>query len=258
MINNLLKKILKLYYRQNSEHYILTGPMRGMMFRVNNVTQLMPLYSGNERPHQMRFKELLTEGDVIIDIGANWGLHTLYTSTLVGKTGKVVSVEPFLPAFVELEWHIAKNNCKNVVALNFAVGEFDGEIKIFSKDNSSQGVVFDCVNKKETMEGESFVEQKKLDTIVQELKLKKIDLIKVDVEGAEHHVLEGGKQAVDKFRPCFIIDLHNPENDIFTGKWFTERGYKLERVDKSLSPILKTDKGWPDKEGVWGSLLAIP
>ena len=123
------------------------GPMVGMQFRVNNVTKLMPLYSGSEPWHQKRFKEFLRNNSVIIDIGANWGLHTLYTSKLVGKSGKVIAIEPYLPAFEELKWHIAKNNCQNIIVLNSAVGGYDGEAKILSKSDLSQGVIADCINK---------------------------------------------------------------------------------------------------------------
>jgi FkbM family methyltransferase len=258
MKNNLLKNIVKLYYRDNSIHYILLGPMRGMKFRVNKVTQLMPLYSGNEPWHQRRFKELLKKDSVVIDVGANWGLHTLYTSKIVGKIGKVIAIEPFPPAFKELKWHIAKNACQNIIALNFAIGENDGEIKMLSKNGSGEGIVADCANEMNALVNEYLVKQQKLDTVVRALELDRVDLIKVDVEGAEHHVLKGAEQVVDKFHPVFIIDLHTPKNDLFTGKWFTAKGYRLERVNKNLPPILRTDKGWPNKEGVWGSVLAIP
>jgi FkbM family methyltransferase len=258
MKDNLLKKIVKLYYRDNSIHYILLGPMTGIKFRINKVTQLTPLYSGNEPWHQRRFKELLKKNSVVIDVGANWGLHTLYTSKLVGKIGKVIAIEPFPLAFKELKWHIAKNACQNVIALNLAIGETDEEIKLLSKNGSGEGILADCAKEINGLVNEHLVKQQKLDTVVRELKLDRVDLIKVDVEGAEHNVLKGAEQVVDKFHPVFIIDPHNPNNDLFIGKWFTAKGYRLERVNKNLPPILKTDKGWPDKEGIWGSVLAIP
>lgn len=258
MRDNLLKKIIKLYYRPDSKHYILVGPMKGMVFRVNNVTQLTPLYSGDERWHQKRFKELMCEGKTVIDVGANWGLHTLYSSRLVGKKGKVIAIEPLPVAFNELKWHVKENSCENVVLLNIALGESNGEIKILSEKDTGQGIVSDFVNDNSCVMNENIVIQKKLDTIVQELELNKIDLIKVDVEGAEKNVVMGGEETVGQFRPYFIIDPHDPKNDVFLGKWFTERGYKLERVNKTLPAITRTDKGWPDREGVWSALLAIP
>jgi FkbM family methyltransferase len=258
MKKNLLKKIARLYYHDNSTHYIIMGSMAGMQFRVNNVTGLAPLYSGNEPWHQRRFRGLLKKGSVVIDVGANWGLHTLYTSKLVGKTGKIIAIEPFPSAFKELKWHITKNACQNVIALNLAVGEYDGEIRFLSKDGSGQGVVADCVKGAIASVIEHSVKQKKLNTIVQELAVDRVDLIKIDVEGAEHHVLEGAEQVVNRFHPIFIIDSHTYDNALFIAKWFTEKGYRLERVNKNLPPILKTDTAWPDRNGVWGSVLAIP
>ena len=48
-------------------------PMKGMVFRVNSITGLSPWYSGVERRHQRLFKKLVQPGDIIVDIGANWG-----------------------------------------------------------------------------------------------------------------------------------------------------------------------------------------
>jgi FkbM family methyltransferase len=258
MKDNFIKKAIKVYYRDNSEHYILFGPIRGMKVRINHVTKLMSLYSGIERSHQRRLKESLKEGDVVIDVGANWGLHTLYSSRLVGETGQVIAIEPFPLAYTELEWHVMKNKCDNVVVLHCAVGKFNGEIKMVSNIDASQGIVSDRCIVKDDLCDEILVQNKTLDSIVQEMDPGKIDFVKIDVEGAEDYVLQGAEKTIDKFRPKIIIDPHTPENDLFIGKWFSERGYKVERVDRSLPPIISIDKGWPDKEGIWGSLLAIP
>jgi len=58
-------------------------------------------------------------------------------------------------------------------------------------------------------------------------------------------------------KPSFIIDLHSKENDLFVRNWLIEIGYKFERIDKDLPAILKFNKTRPNKNGVWGSLLAI-
>lgn len=86
--------------------------------------------------------------------------------------------------------------------------------------------------------------------------MQRLDLIKIDVEGTEGKVLRGAEQVTARFRPVFVIDLHSPEQDLFVGRWLTERDYRLERL--SGPPIRRTDLGWPHREGVWGSILAQP
>jgi len=119
--------IRRLFFRPGTVRTIRLGPMRGMVFRVSPITGLSPWYSGAEREHQRTFKALVHPGDVVVDIGANWGLHTLYLSHLVGRDGLVVAMKPFLPVFAELEWHIRANARGNVRTLPVAISDADAK-----------------------------------------------------------------------------------------------------------------------------------
>ncbi|MCM8757465.1 MAG: FkbM family methyltransferase [Candidatus Omnitrophica bacterium] len=229
-----------------------------MQFRVSIFTQLMAIYSDVERWHQKRFREILKEGDVVIDVGANWGVHTLYFSRIVGNQGKVIAIEPYNLAFEELKWHLQKNYCKNVITLNIAVGDTDGEGIILSKPHHPHGILFEYIKENLSSYKGNKILIKTLDSLIRELKLEKVSLIKIDTEGAEAKILKGAEQTVRNFRPYFIVDLHTPEEDLSVGKWFSERGYHLQRINENLPPILNIEKGWPEKNGVWGSILAIP
>jgi len=88
------------------------------------------------------------------------------------------------------------------------------------------------------------------------VEIKRLRLIKIDVEGAGGKVLSGAQKTIKDFKPYFVIDLHTPEQDIFVGQLLTSAGYKLSRLARP--PILHTDRGWPDPTGVWGSILASP
>src|SRR5207247_10055967 len=101
--------IRSVFFRPSSVRRIRFGPMRGMLYRVGPVTGLSPWYSGAEREHQRTFESVLRPGSVAVVIGANWCLHTLYISKLVGTEGEVLAIEPFPPALAELKWHIETN-----------------------------------------------------------------------------------------------------------------------------------------------------
>jgi FkbM family methyltransferase len=257
-----LKDILRsVFFRPAAVRRIRWGPLRGMVFRVGPVTGLAPWYSGAERAHQQFFRRVVRPGMVAVDVGANWGLHTLLLSRLVGPTGRVVALEPYRPAFAELRWHIRANHLENVIPIEAAVGDRDGECDFVPGDSASTGRVADAVKASgpsagEPIEGALRVEICRLDSLASRLDLERLDLVKVDVEGAESRVLCGAEQVTARFRPIFVIDLHTPEQDLFVARWLTERGYHLERL--SGPPIVRSDLGWPHREGVWGSIVARP
>jgi hypothetical protein len=69
-----------------------------MRYRVREITGLSPWYPGADHEQQKAFKELVGEGDTVVDVGANCGLHVFYLSKLVGPRRLVVAVEPFAAA----------------------------------------------------------------------------------------------------------------------------------------------------------------
>lgn len=139
-----LKHMMRLlFFRPGSVRTIRLGPLRGMVFRVGPVTGLSPWYSGTERAHQRAFQRFLRPGMVAIDVGANWGLHTLLLSRLVGPTGRVLALEPYPPAFAELQWHIRANRCENTTPVPVAAGDRDGEAWFVPGLSASEGRLAD-------------------------------------------------------------------------------------------------------------------
>ena len=105
--------------------------------------------------------------------------------------------------------------------------------------------------------GSEVVRTGTLDTIVGELDLKTLKVVKIDVEGAESMVLEGAAETLQRLRPFVVVDLHTPEQDIRVARLLTKQGYTLERL--SAGPIIRNvQAGWPDPEGVWGTILGRP
>jgi len=76
--------------------------------------------------------------------------------------------------------------------------------------------------------------------------------------GAEREHQRTFKNLIDieRYHPYFVIDLHTPEQDVSVASLLTPAGYRLSRL--SGPPIQRTDTGWPDPDGVWGSILATP
>jgi len=251
----LFKKLLTcLWYRPESAHRILTGPMKGMWFKCSENTGLAALYSGNEQDNQRVYAEVVRPGDTVIDAGANWGVHTLYLARLVASSGRVHAFEPHPLVAEELRWHVEKNNLKQVTIHRCGLSDESGDIP-FILGKSSKTSHF--LGTHDQAEGERvIVPCRTLDEMTSEMNLSAVRLIKVDVEGAEARLLKGAEHTILRFRPHLVVELHNPEQDLEVARLLQKWNYAIKRVDGS--PIKYLDRPWPEPEGVWGTLHATP
>lgn len=142
-------------------------------------------------------KNIIHKGDIGIDLGANIGYFTILMANLVGMSGKIFSFEPDPQNFDILQKNIKQNQLKNVIPKQSAIGDIDGKIKLYlSNTNAGWHKVFP------TQFVDYEVSKKNIDVDICSLdKLfanKKIDLIKMDVEGYEWNTIQGGKQILEE------------------------------------------------------------
>ena len=256
MIPRFVKRMLTAaWYRPGSTHRILIGPMRGMIFKCSDNTGLAALYSGNERANQAVYSQVVRPGDTVIDAGANWGVHALYLARLVGESGQVHAFEPHPQVVEELGWHISHNHLDQVTVHPY--GLLDRECSIpFVLGDSSKTSHIASGSEAVSDERQVNVRFRTLDSLVAELSIAAVRLIKIDVEGAEGRTLQGAASTIQKFRPHLVVELHSPEQDLEVARTLTNWGYKLNRVEGP--ELLYLDRPWPAPNGVWGTLHAVP
>jgi len=152
------------------------------------------------------FKNVAETGNTIIDLGANIGYFTLLAAKLVGKKGKVFSFEPELSNFYYPRKNIEINNFTNVNAFQKAVSNKDGYTDLFvcAYDSGHH-----TINQPEGIEayrhGRSGGTKKiKIETVALDYFLKgkmdKVDILKIDVEGAEALAIDGMKEILKKIK----------------------------------------------------------
>ncbi len=256
MISRLLKRALTLaWYRPGTVHRILLGPMRGMRFKCSENTGLAALYSGNERANQAVYAEVVRPGDTVVDAGANWGVHSLYLGRLTGPKGRVHAFEPHPQVLGELRWHIEHNHLEQVTLHGHGLLDMECTMPFVLGDNSKTSHI---ASSSEASPPESRVDVpfKTLDSVVASESIAAIRLIKIDVEGAEGRMLQGAKETIRRFKPHLVVELHSPEQDLEVARVLTEWGYRLKRVEGP--ELLHLDRPWPEPNGVWGTLHAIP
>jgi FkbM family methyltransferase len=172
--------------------------MNGYKLRFTPSALSITLFSNpGDRDHDEHFfRQILKNGDVYVDVGANIGTLALCASGLVGDTGKVIAIEAHPVTFNYLSKNIKLNAFTNVSLLNYAAGNKEGTL-LFSNINS------DDQNKVITTEdGGITVPVKTLDQLLHDE--NKIKLIKIDVEGFEKFVIEGAEEVLQKTSMVFF------------------------------------------------------
>ena len=150
-------------------------------------------FDENERKGDETFIGIyLRQGDCMIDVGANIGALTLVAAQSVGNNGQVVSIEAHPTIFTYLKKNISLNQVGNVKLINMAVGNEEGEVSFSNKRSDDQNEV--TYNDKHTIT----VSVDRLDDILVEGAYERIHLLKVDVEGYEKFVFEGGERTLQK------------------------------------------------------------
>ena len=143
------------------------------------------------------FKKNIHSGDVVVDFGANIGYFTLLFARLVGKTGKVFAFEPEPTNFKYLKTNIGLNNYTNVMAFQKAVSNKNGKTQLYICDydtghhtiNQYGGIEAYSQGRK-TQKKSIDIDTVRLDDFLSN-KTKKIDVMKIDAEGAEALAIQG-------------------------------------------------------------------
>lgn len=154
------------------------------------------------------FRENVVEsGDIIIDVGANIGRHTLLFSELVGDQGKVIAFEPDPVNLKTLRTNLKQNEISNVVVEPLCVSDAKGTVVLSGSPLGSPR--------------SSIIRYQKNLRNVQSLQVGSVSLddfceeagiapngIKIDAEGAEWLIIKGMKQIVSRYKPWVFVEIH--------------------------------------------------
>ncbi|HET6244032.1 MAG: FkbM family methyltransferase [Bacteroidetes bacterium] len=204
-----------------------------------------------EKTETYFWKKIIKPGFIILDIGANIGYYSLLASKLTGIQGKIYSFEPVKATFNKLLNNIQLNNFQNIFINNIAISDIEGEIELFVADDLNTGT--SSITLHHNFSGQKEIAKSlPLDSFVQSNKeIHKIDLIKIDVEGSEFHVLKGMKYVLSEFQPFILIEILDEKlNLVNTNK---EEVYAyMEKFNYFPFEIISSDKVKPilvPKEG---------
>lgn len=157
--------------------------------------------------------DILNDGDVFVDVGANIGYYSLLGASLVGEQGRVFAIEPHPKVFALLQQNIALNGHKNIVPLNLAAGAEEGELELFSGPETSLGE--STMVARRGFESIGVVKVKPLTQIIAPEHRSRIALIKIDVEGAEPPILQELMDNIEQYPPGMkiLVEMANDQSE---------------------------------------------
>ncbi len=146
-------------------------------------------------------KQTVKPGWTVVDIGANIGYFTLLLSRLVGPTGKVYAFEPDPDNVRVLKKNVMANNCRNVIVVQKAVSNKDGQLKLFlDEENKGDHRSYDSHDGRKSIT----IKSTTLDTYFRKDK-GTIDFIKMDIQGSEALALLGMKKTMKRQKKLILL-----------------------------------------------------
>jgi len=194
------------------------------------------------------FKKVVKPGDAVLEVGANLGAHTVLLARLAGRDGAVLAFEPQPFLFQVLCANLALNSITNVRAEKCGLGNRSQTLHIPPLDYG-QMYNFGGLSLELVKEGEP-VPVKRLDSYG----MGKCDFVKMDVEGMEQQVLEGGSDTFQRTRPPMYIenDREAKSRDLIT---------LLLAMDYVLwwhiTPLFNPDNVAGERANVWARTVSV-
>jgi FkbM family methyltransferase len=183
--------------------------LKGVVIDVNGC-MFRPIDSESVLILQPEFEEWMwsylrvPKGGVFIDVGAHIGKYTIPMAKAIGDSGLVIAVEPHPDNYKQLVENIRLKNVRNVIALNIAAWSEERWMKLFIGDvHGHHSLVYDFGR------GFTLVRARPLDNVLEELGIKRVDCVKVVVEGAELEVLKGLRRTLKRFKPIVVAEIRN-------------------------------------------------
>ena len=150
---------------------------------------------------------LVRAGDTFIDVGGNKGDFALLAAKIVGDDGKVICIEPE-PSNVDwIRRSIGLNGYRNVKVCKLALSDHDGESFLHLGKKSGFHTLLSGAPDRN--QGSINVRVRRLDGLLSELEVRRVDFLKIDVEGAELEVLKGAAETL-RSNPKIVLflDIH--------------------------------------------------
>jgi FkbM family methyltransferase len=198
-------------------------------------------------------------GGVAIDVGANLGEWSVPLARAVGRDGRVLCIEPNPAVAAALAATLRINNLAQGEILPVALAAADGEGRLLIEPGDTG------LSRLSAGESGIAVRLRRLDSIVAERGLARLDLLKIDVEGHERQVLAGAAETLRRFRPAVVFESGHeaPDDRRAIAVFFDELAYDLVAVLHDHGALLCAAEDYTAAQGGCAAgeirdILALP
>ncbi len=218
---------------------IARGPLQGMRFVLGSAAGDgggASIYFNLSEPEQTRrVQEHIAPGQTFFDVGANVGYYTLLAARGVGPAGRVVAFEPFVQNLAHLTRHVTLNRLSNVIVMPYALSNVQGMLEFKLGLNGALGCLAGVggerdADDRDARAGSVSVPATTLDAFVAQHGLAP-DVLKIDVEGAEMLVLDGGRRTIRERRPVIALSTHTDALRSECLAFLAGEGYGVSALD---------------------------
>jgi FkbM family methyltransferase len=195
-------------------------------------------WSNHENTLAPVLEELLPEGGVFLDVGAHIGRWSV---RMAARASHVFAVEPNPDTLSVLRKHLAINDITNATIIDCAAWDETCWLELHDDNQRLSGGSTRVLDPGTMTTGENLVQAVRLDEVAELVGADRIDLVKLDVEGADLHALRGMAHLLAHFRPALLVERHDVyfyyTIDELTGL-LTELGYQWREVMYATAPYL--------------------
>jgi FkbM family methyltransferase len=190
------------------EIYRIEGGLIYLNLREHPMMVQMAMGTYEPAKHAM-IRRHLRPGMTYIDAGANRGYFTLQAAKLVGSSGRVIAIEPAPENYTYLQRSIELNGYAHTRALPIALSDRDGTASLQILGLSTAHTLAPLLPKYKDMPKVTVL-TRKLDSVVAEERLERVDMVKIDVQELELEMLRGAVQTL-RANPQLVMFLDLPK-----------------------------------------------
>lgn len=175
---------------------------------VDTVTRKILEFGVWEETTWKTIEEHLQKDGVFIDIGSHVGYFALKAARHLTTKGHVLAIEPNPKSHAALRKNIELSGIENITARSVACFDVERSMPFYggARDNSGMSSLARGNAWQTQPEDAVQIETRRLDSLIRELGVQRVDVIKLDAEGAELQVLCSGEETLRRFRPVLIIE----------------------------------------------------
>lgn len=234
------------------EHIILTSRENGIKMRCDLPDRRIPPmeilnFGQYERRYATVLTRLIKPGFCIVDIGANVGWYSILFARM-SAGGRVISFEPVERTYKALRCNLDLNQVKNVTAHQLGLSNENGNVCFYV--NPEESIINSL---RDISQAESIVKVlcpvRRLDEVLEENHVDRVDFIKCDVEGGEFLVFQGAVKTLREHKPIVFAEMlrkwsarfdYHPNQMI---SFFGDLGYDCFNVkDQGLERFISMDE----------------